>query len=76
MVSGTLVLDGKTGPDGKLLPGHGPKVLVDERVSLYSRLGDAFALAVSAVATAGVAWLVWQGRRQRKGRPTRENQTR
>jgi apolipoprotein N-acyltransferase len=52
MICTTLLLDGAIGPDGRPLPGHGPKVLVDDRVSLYSLAGDVF---VDAVALAGLA---------------------
>ena len=43
---GTLVLDGRTDGQGAYLQGHGPKVLVDGRVSLYSLWGDVFAWIV------------------------------
>jgi apolipoprotein N-acyltransferase len=55
MISGTLLLDGATGGTIEYLPGHGPKVLVDHRASWYSRVGDAFALAV---AFAAAAWVI------------------
>ena len=48
MVSGTLLLDGAKGPSGEYLPGHGPQVLVDGRVSVYSLVGDVFAMGISA----------------------------
>jgi apolipoprotein N-acyltransferase len=58
MVRTTLLLDGAVGPDGRYGPGHGPKVLVDERVSLYSLVGDVFVSAVALAAVALTAGLV------------------
>jgi len=55
MISGTLLLDGPRGGELEYLPGHGPKVLVDQRTRCYSCVGDAFAVAVWV--TAG-AWVV------------------
>ncbi len=55
MISGTLMLDGTNNGKVEYLPGHGPKVLVDRRASWYSRVGDAFALAV---VLAAAAWVV------------------
>jgi apolipoprotein N-acyltransferase len=66
MVPGTLLLDGAAeGPDGD--PQHGPKVLVDGRVSMYSLVGDVFAQVVSAAAGAMALWLLWKRLRTRKG---------
>lgn len=67
MISGTLLLDGAW--DGKLeyLPGHGPKVLVDERTSWYSRVGDAFAVAVLVAAVAWVVVIFARRGRDKKG---------
>ena len=50
MVAGTLLLDGRRDSQGEMLAGHGPKILVDQRVSLYSLVGDVFAQMVSLVA--------------------------
>jgi len=55
MISGTLLLDGAKSGTVEYLPGHGPKVLVDRRASWYSRVGDAFALAV---VLAAAAWVI------------------
>ncbi len=65
MVAGTLLLDGAAGEPGDSVA-HGPRVLVDGRVSVYSLIGDAFAMlvAASAVAVAGV--LAWKRRRDRR----------
>jgi len=67
MIPGTLALDGGRRNEVEYLPGHGPKVLVDGRISWYSHLGDAFALAVSAAAAALVVRLVWKRLRDREG---------
>lgn len=68
MISGTLLLDGATDQQGAYLPGHGPKVLVDERVTLYSLVGDVFACAVSLAAAAMTAWLIFAKPRLPSGR--------
>ncbi len=68
MAIGTLVLDGARS-QGAYVPGHGPKVLVDRRTSLYSVTGDVFASAVAlvgAVITAGI--LLGRPKAGRKGR--------
>ena len=57
MVSGTLLLDGKVDDNGRAEPGHGPKVLVDKRQTMYSFAGDVFAMIVSAAAVCCAAWL-------------------
>ncbi len=51
MVSGTLRLDGQD------INGHGPKILVDHRVTMYSLAGDLFAMLVSSVALVCIVWL-------------------
>jgi len=61
MLAGTLLLDGRRDRHGRLLPGHGPKVLVDQRVSLYSLVGDVFAQTVS-LAAVGLAIVLWARR--------------
>jgi len=68
MVSGTLLLDGARGADGELQPGHGPKVLVDERRSAYSFVGDVFAQAVSVVGGGLIIGLIASARQRRKGK--------
>ncbi|MCJ7544849.1 MAG: hypothetical protein MUP47_09875, partial [Phycisphaerae bacterium] len=68
MIAGTLLLDGAVS-QGVRLPGHGPKVLVDRRKSLYSVTGDVFASAVALVGaamTAGI--LLGRPKAGRKGR--------
>ena len=59
---GTLQLGGPSGSEAttgrKLLSIRGPQVLVDDRVSWYSMVGDVFALAVSLVGVVGSVWLV------------------
>lgn len=49
MVSGTMMLDGRRGGGVEYLPGHGPKVLVDKRISWYSRVGDLFGTAIAVL---------------------------
>jgi len=67
LISGTLILDGAVDEEGRLLSGHGPRILVDERVSLYSQIGDAFAAAVGVAAFLLTGRLVWIRLRTRKG---------
>ena len=68
MVSGTLLLDGaRSGPGGDYLPGHGPKVLVDSRISRYSLIGDLFAIAVAAAAVLAAGWLIFVPVRRAEG---------
>lgn len=55
MVPATLVLDGRGGEEDSVQ--HGPRVLVDSRVSVYSLWGDWFALIVSGMAVALLAGL-------------------
>jgi len=64
MVAGSLRLDDARRNDVEYLPGHGPKVLVDRRVSWYSRLGDLFAMVLVFAAAAVTAWLA--GRRPKR----------
>jgi apolipoprotein N-acyltransferase len=66
MIAGTLLLDGREGP-GPGAVQHGPLVLVDRRWSVYSRVGDVFAMLVSAAAAALTVMLVWR-RRSKKER--------
>ena len=58
MIPGALLLDGKTSADGKYAANHGPSILVDSRVSVYSLAGDVFALCVSAVGAVMFALLM------------------
>ena len=57
MVAGALLLNGQ-GAKADAYPITGPQVLVDERVSLYSIVGDVFAMIVSLVAVGMVIWTV------------------
>ena len=63
MVPGTLLLDGAMENDGEFSAGHGPQVLVDARVSVYSLVGDVFAMAVSVAAALLAGRLGWRRRR-------------
>jgi apolipoprotein N-acyltransferase len=67
MIAGTLLLDGREGP-GPGAVQHGPLVLVDRRWSVYSRVGDVFAMLVSAAAAALTVKLVWRRRGPKKER--------
>jgi hypothetical protein len=67
MVPGTLVLDGPAGNEVEYLPGHGPKVLVDYRVSWYSRLGDSFAGTVAMACAGMIVWLVRKRPQKKEG---------
>jgi len=71
MVRGTLVLDGARGQDGQLLESHGPKVLVDDRLSVYSRIGDAFAIVVSVAAGGAVIYLMLSRTKSKQGQGAR-----
>ncbi len=62
MIAGNLILDGACDDTGKLLPEHGPKVLVDQRVSVYSRTGDWFAMAVTGAAALLAGWMLLRRR--------------
>lgn len=62
-VAGTMVLGGQAAP-GEPPALRRDGILVDSRVSLYSKVGDAFAIAVSVLALALATWLVWTRRRQ------------
>ncbi len=68
MVHGTLLLDGAKKHDREYLPGHGPKVLVDSRVTPYSRAGDVFAVLVCAAAVGATGVTVWKRIRRGKGK--------
>jgi apolipoprotein N-acyltransferase len=65
MVAGNLLLDGSRGSDGRCAPGHGPRILVDRRTTLYSLVGDVFAVVVSAAAAASAVWLLLTRRKSR-----------
>ncbi len=67
LACGTLVLDGVVDNQGQPPDGHGPKVLVDDRVTVYSLVGDAFAWGVSAAAFA-MCLVLWRWKhRSKKG---------
>jgi len=61
--AGTLLLDGATEAGGKYADGHGPEVLVDSRVSVYSQIGDWFALAVGLAGVGMAAGIMIKRRR-------------
>jgi apolipoprotein N-acyltransferase len=76
MVPATLLLDGKTDDRGNYLPGRGPQVLVDDRITLYSLWGDWFARIVSFSAAVLAAMLMWAWRadaRVKKVIPNKRN---
>ncbi len=58
MVAGTLVLEGDRRSDGEYPPGHGPRILVDSRRTVYSQVGDVFAILVSLAGAAIAGGLV------------------
>ncbi|MCE5328417.1 MAG: apolipoprotein N-acyltransferase [Planctomycetaceae bacterium] len=58
MVCGTMVF-GPAGA-GKKDPTGGGEILVDNRVSVYSRFGDVFAWAVCLAGAGLAAWLAWK----------------
>jgi len=60
MIAGTMLLDGADDDSKEYIVMHGPQVLVDSRVSVYSRVGDVFAMAVSLAAIVLAAWLIWK----------------
>jgi len=70
MVNGTLLLAGEA--DAQYPLGTAPQILVDGRVSVYSLVGDVFAVALSVAAVAMAT--VLGRRKQRDGEPTREQQ--
>ncbi len=63
--AGTLLLDGKQRNDVEYADGHGPIVLVDDRLSGYDLAGDFFAQAVAVLAVCLLAWAWWKSRRQK-----------
>lgn len=62
-VPGRLLLD--LGDDDPPAEGHGPRVLVDSRVSVYSLIGDIFAQAVCVAAVLLAGRLLWKRRSDR-----------
>jgi apolipoprotein N-acyltransferase len=70
MSAGTLVLDGKQRNDVQYVDGHGPIVLVDDRVSGYDLLGDSFPAAVTVLAFCLLAWARWKTRKSRFSDPS------
>jgi apolipoprotein N-acyltransferase len=65
MVSGTLLLDGEKANESGDTIDRGPQLLVDSRVSLYSSIGDAFAITVSVAAILLAIWMGWS-RKEKK----------
>jgi apolipoprotein N-acyltransferase len=70
MSAGTLVLDGKRRNDVQYVDGHGPIVLVDDRLSGYDLAGDFFAEAVALLAACLLAWAWWKSRKPGSSVPT------
>ena len=68
VVNGTLLLDGSERKNIGPLVARGPKVLVDSRISAYSRVGDIFAMLVSLAALALTARILLGHLRSRKAR--------
>ncbi|HUU58578.1 MAG TPA: apolipoprotein N-acyltransferase [Phycisphaerae bacterium] len=68
MVAGVLLLDGGQG-GGQQSPQRGPVVLVDRRVSVYSCVGDVFAMLVSLVAIGIAIRLAWKVPKTAEGAP-------
>ena len=66
-ITGNLLLDGAKRNDVEYLQGHGPRILVDSRVSVYSRCGDVFAMAVSLAGVVLSGWLAWKRRKTEEG---------
>ncbi len=62
MVRGTLLLDGLEATSAESSIIHGPRVLVDSRVSVYSQVGDLFAIVV-CVCGVVVIFQLWRKRR-------------
>jgi len=67
LISGLLILDGARKNGNEYLPEHGPKVLVDGRVSVYSLVGDVFAILVTLAASGLTAYVVLDRLRKSKG---------
>jgi len=67
MIPGTLLLDGTKKDNSEHGDGCGPRVLVDRRVSVYSLVGDLFALLVTGGGTLMVGALLL-GKRRRNGK--------
>jgi len=67
LVNGAMLLDGA--PGGGPALAHGPRVLVDERITVYSSSGDVFAAAASLAAVAMVVVLAWKRLRTGKDKP-------
>ena len=63
MIAGTLLLNGAKTNETEFLSHQGPRVLVDSRISLYSLIGDAFAMLTSASAVLLVVSLMRRHRR-------------
>ena len=66
MIAGNLLLDGREGQDQDYAQ-HGPLVLVDSRVTVYSLVGDVFALLAVAGAVAIIGRLAIRRRRAAEG---------
>ena len=65
-IAGQLLLDGGPREEGQYALRHGPQVLVDSRVSVYSLVGDVFAMGVGVAAAGLAALLLWKRRSKDK----------
>ncbi len=63
MVQGTLLLDGKMRNDSEYAIGHGPRMMIDSRTTLYGRIGDIFGMLCAAGGLAVAAVLVVRRRK-------------
>jgi len=72
MSAGTLLLDGKQRNDVQYADGHGPIVLVDDRLSGYDLAGDFFAQAVAVLAACLLAWAWWKSGKSKSSDPSSE----
>jgi apolipoprotein N-acyltransferase len=76
MSAGTLLLDDKRRNDVQYADGHGPIVLVDDRLSGYDLAGDLFAQAVALLAACLLIWAWWKSRKPGSSDPAvRERKT-
>jgi len=62
LIPGTLLLGDHSDDQRALLSVRGPQILVDRRVSPYSIIGDAFAMAVTLAACLLAAWVIRKSR--------------
>ena len=70
MSAGTLLLDGKLRNDVQYADGHGPIVLVDDRLSGYDLSGDFFPAAIAVLAACLLARVWWKIRKSKSSDPS------